>query len=84
MKPCETQNVIPEKVMDIRGLQSPLTRSKTKKALNVLGSGKILEVWCTDREFVKELQKTGNLEGNQYIGLSQDPEGYARLYLLKT
>ncbi|MEW6077111.1 MAG: sulfurtransferase TusA family protein [Thermodesulfobacteriota bacterium] len=79
----DLEHIIPEKVMDIRGLESPLTRSKARKALNTLGPGKILEIWCTDRDFVKEMEKSEDLEGNQYIGCRHDPEGYVRLYLVR-
>ena len=79
----DLEHILPEKVMDIRGLESPLTGSKARTALSAIGPGKILEVWCTDRDFVTEMERSKDLEGNPYIGSRQDPEGYVRLYLIR-
>ena len=37
-----------KKILDVRGLYCPMPVIKTKKAIDEIGPGEIIEVWATD------------------------------------
>ena len=72
-----------DKVMDTRGLESPMPLLKTINALSSLGPKKILEVWCTDPDSKNDIPEIDNKKG-AYMGCLQDPDGYTRFFIKKT
>ena len=71
-----------DKVMDTRGLESPMPLLKTINALKSLGAEKILEVWCSDPDSKNDIPTIDNQEGT-YMGCLNDPDGYSRFFIRK-
>lgn len=76
------QRIKSDKVMDTRGLESPMPLLKTINALSCLGPEKILEVWCTDPDSKIDIPQIDRKEG-KYMGYVHDPEGYTRFFIQK-
>lgn len=80
MKP---EKIISDKVLDTRGLSSPMPVLKMISALRSMAEGKIIEVWCTDPDFKTDYQELSNITANQYLGDLTDPDGYTRFFIQK-
>jgi tRNA 2-thiouridine synthesizing protein A len=78
----DLQSIKSDKVMDTRGLESPMPLLKTISALSCLGPEKILEVWCTDPESKTDIPEIDGKEGT-YMGSLHDPDGYTRFFIQK-
>ncbi len=63
-------------VLDASGLNCPLPILKTKKALQKMDSGKILEVISTDAGSVKDLEAFCNQTGNKLVSTIEDGGKY--------
>ena len=63
-------------VLDASGLNCPLPILKTKKALNKLDAGTILEVISTDAGSVKDLEAFCNQTGNKLVSSIDDGGKY--------
>ncbi len=63
-------------VLDTSGLNCPLPILKTKKALQKMDSGKILEVISTDAGSVKDLEAFCNQTGNKLVSTIEDGGKY--------
>lgn len=72
-----------DKVLDTRGLSSPMPVIKMINALRSLAGGKTLEVWCSDPEFQKDFNELCDKEFNKYLGRLDDPDGYIRYFIKK-
>lgn len=59
-------------VLDARGLNCPLPILKTKKALNDVVQGGVLEVMATDPGSVKDFESFCRQTGNELVSSSQD------------
>jgi len=71
-----------DKFLDAKGLACPMPIVKTKKAMNEVAEGQVLEVQATDKGSVADLAAWCITVGNQYIG-SQDKDGVFFHYLRK-
>jgi tRNA 2-thiouridine synthesizing protein A len=71
-----------DEVLDCKGLSCPMPMLKIKKALQKLGSGKILEVWGTDPGTKNEVPKMCEKEGYDFLGFIDEP-GYTRYFIKK-
>jgi len=83
-KKCEIdlQKLKSDKIMDTRGLVSPMPLLKTINALGSLGPEKILEVWCTDPNSVLDIPGIDRKKGI-YLGQVHDADGYIRFFIRK-
>lgn len=70
------------RVVDCEGLACPMPVVKTKKAMEEIQSGEVLEIRATDKGSVADLQSWANRTGHQYIGLKED-DGIFRHFLRK-
>lgn len=70
------------RVVDCEGLACPMPVVKTKKAMDEIQSGEVLEVRATDKGSVSDLKSWANRTGHQYIGLKEE-EGVIRHFLRK-
>jgi TusA-related sulfurtransferase/rhodanese-related sulfurtransferase len=61
-----------DRTLECEGLACPLPVVKTKKAIEELNTGEILEVRATDRGSVADLQSWSKRTGHQYIGLKEE------------
>jgi tRNA 2-thiouridine synthesizing protein A len=67
--------VIAEK-LDARGLNCPLPILRTRKALNLLASGAILEVITTDPGAVKDMASFCTQTGNRLVSSTEADNSY--------
>jgi len=72
-----------DKVLDTRGLSSPMPVLKMINALRSLAKGKTLEVWCSDPDFQKDFNALCDKKLNRYLGQLDDPDGYIRFFIKK-
>ena len=54
--------------LDAKGLSCPMPIVKTKKAMNQLMDGQVLEVQATDKGSMADLHAWAETVGHQYIG----------------
>jgi len=59
-----------DQVLDAKGLNCPLPILRTKKAINQMESGQVLEVHSTDAGSVKDMEAFCNQTGHQLTKLS--------------
>ena len=68
--------------LDAKGLACPMPIVKTKKAINELADGQILEVQATDKGSTADLAAWANKVGHNYIGTTEE-DGVLYHYLRK-
>ena len=71
-------DVIADK-LDARGLNCPLPILRTRKALNQLGSGEVLEVIATDAGSVKDMVSFCEQTGNRLLSSSEADSSFVFL-----
>lgn len=71
-----------DRTLECEGLACPLPVVKTKKAIEELNTGEVLEVKATDKGSVADLQSWAKRTGHQYIGLKEEA-GVFRHYIRK-
>uniref|UniRef100_UPI00403F571B sulfurtransferase TusA family protein n=1 Tax=Peribacillus sp. FSL E2-0218 TaxID=2921364 RepID=UPI00403F571B len=59
-------------VLDAKGLACPMPIVKTKKAMNNLEAGEVLEVQATDKGSTADLKAWAESLGHQYLGTVED------------
>ncbi|TVY07869.1 sulfurtransferase TusA family protein [Paenibacillus cremeus] len=72
-----------DRTLECEGLACPLPVVRTKKAIEEMKTGEVLEVRATDRGSVADLQSWAKRTGHQYIGLKEE-NGIYRHYLRKS
>ncbi|HAQ07800.1 MAG TPA: hypothetical protein DCR24_09850 [Bacillus bacterium] len=60
--------------VDAKGLACPMPIVKTKKAINTLNPGEVLEVLATDKGSRADIQAWAKSSGNQYLGTLEEGE----------
>jgi len=75
-------DIKPDETLDARGLSCPMPLLKTKKAIEKLSSGQILEVLGTDPGTRNDLPNWTKRSGHQYLGEKED-EGFNRFFIRK-
>lgn len=61
-------------ILDAKGLACPMPIVKTKKAMNGLEAGQVLEVLATDKGSKADLKAWAGSTGHQYLGTLEDGE----------
>jgi rhodanese-related sulfurtransferase/TusA-related sulfurtransferase len=61
-------------VLDAKGLSCPMPIVKTKKAINGLEAGQVLEVQATDKGSKADIKAWAGRSGHQYLGTIEDGE----------
>jgi tRNA 2-thiouridine synthesizing protein A len=77
----ELQNIEAHTVLDARGLTCPMPLLRTKKALKDVPVGGVLEIWGTDPGSKNDIPHFGAKNGNAFLGLVDDDEGYTRYFI---
>lgn len=72
-----------DRVLECEGLACPLPVVRTKKAMDELKTGEIMEVRATDKGSVADLQSWAKRTGHQYIGLKEE-SGVYRHFIRKS
>ena len=70
-------------VLDAKGLACPMPIVKTKKAVNELQPGQVLEIQATDKGSKADLKAWANSVGHQYLGTVEEG-GVLKHYLRKS
>lgn len=60
-------NVTAQKTLDVKGLACPMPIMKTKKAMNEIESGQVLEVHATDKGSKSDLTAWAKKTGHELI-----------------
>ena len=76
------EDIKPDQTLDARGLSCPMPVLKTKKAIESLTSGQILEIFSTDPGTRNDLPSWANRTGNTFLGEKED-QGFIRFYVKK-
>ncbi|RSK26232.1 hypothetical protein EJF36_04820 [Bacillus sp. HMF5848] len=63
-----------DKVLDAKGLACPMPIVRTRKAINELEPGQVLEVQATDKGSKADLKAWANSAGHQYLGTIEEGE----------
>jgi tRNA 2-thiouridine synthesizing protein A len=71
-------NNVAEK-LDARGMNCPLPILKTRKAINQIKSGEILEVTATDPGSVGDMASFCEQTGNRLVASNESGDGYVFL-----
>lgn len=71
-----------DQTLDARGLSCPMPVLKTKKAIETMQSGQILEILSTDPGTRNDMPGWAGRTGNTYLGEKED-QGYVRFYVKK-
>ncbi len=61
-----------DKVLDAKGLACPMPIVKTKKSMNEMEPGQVIEVQATDKGSTTDLKAWAQSTGNQYLGTITD------------
>ncbi len=69
--------------LDCKGLACPMPIVKTKKAMNEVPEGQILEVQATDKGSIADLKAWSESVGHQYLGTIED-DGVLLHYIRKS
>jgi rhodanese-related sulfurtransferase/TusA-related sulfurtransferase len=78
-----TATIQTNRTLDCEGLACPMPVVKTKRAIEEMNAGEVLEVRATDKGSVADLQSWANRTGHQYIGL-KEAGGVFRHFLRKS
>ncbi len=78
----DLSTIKPDEVLDCKGLSCPMPMLKTKKALQKLQSGQILEVLGTDPGSKNDIPNMCKKEGHEFLGMI-DETGYTRYFIRK-
>ena len=70
-------------ILDAKGLACPMPIVKTKKAMNGLEAGQILEVLATDKGSKADIKAWAGSTGHQYLGTLEE-DGVLKHYLRKS
>ncbi|MEK5441013.1 MULTISPECIES: sulfurtransferase TusA family protein [Bacillaceae] len=62
------------KVLDAKGLACPMPIVKTKKAMNEIESGQVLEIHATDKGAINDLTAWAKSGGHELIKHEEDNE----------
>ena len=65
--------------LDARGMNCPLPILKTRKAINQINSGEILEVTASDPGSVKDMASFCEQTGNRLVASNECSDGYVFL-----
>ncbi|EBK2060038.1 sulfurtransferase TusA family protein, partial [Salmonella enterica subsp. enterica serovar Typhi] len=69
--------------LDCKGLACPMPIVKTKKAIDQLESGQVIEVQATDKGSLADIQGWAKNTGHHYLGTVEDGE-VLRHYIRKS
>ncbi|MHA1409258.1 MAG: sulfurtransferase TusA family protein [Candidatus Odinarchaeia archaeon] len=70
----------PTKTLDFRGLNCPMPIVKTKKEIQTIDIGQILEVWTTDPGAKEDFPRWAKRTGNEIINVEEKGD-YTAFYI---
>lgn len=78
----EPNSIKPNKTLDCKGISCPMPLLKTKKAIDAMNSGEILEVLGTDPGSRNDIPGWCKRTGHEFLGEVEDA-GFIRFYIKK-
>ncbi|MBU0680240.1 MAG: sulfurtransferase TusA family protein [Proteobacteria bacterium] len=78
----DVESITPDQILDTKGLSCPMPLLKTKKAINALNSGQILEVMGTDPGSKNDLPNWCDRSGHAFLG-DKEENGFFRFFIQK-
>jgi tRNA 2-thiouridine synthesizing protein A len=79
----ELNEIKADVTLDARGLSCPMPMLKTKKVMQGMQKGQIIEVFGTDPGSKKDLPEFAKKSGNEYLGVLDESAGFYRFFLKK-
>lgn len=76
------EGITPDRTLDAKGLSCPMPLLRTKKEIEKLASGQILEVLGTDPVSGNDLPGWAARSGHQFLGVKEDA-GFFRFFIKK-
>ncbi|MDP4104780.1 MAG: sulfurtransferase TusA family protein [Bacillota bacterium] len=71
------------KVLNVKGLACPMPIVKTKKEMDILESGQVLEIHTTDRGAKNDLPAWAKSGGHEIVKYEEEEEGILKFWLKK-
>ncbi len=71
-----------DKLLDVKGLACPMPIVKTKKAMNELASGEVLEIHATDKGAKNDLTAWAKSTGHELVQ-SEEDNGVFKFWIKK-
>ncbi|MGG3470482.1 sulfurtransferase TusA family protein [Neobacillus pocheonensis] len=68
------KNITANNILDAKGLACPMPIVKTKKAMNNLEAGQVLEIQATDKGSKADMKAWAESSGHQYLGTIEEGE----------
>jgi tRNA 2-thiouridine synthesizing protein A len=78
----DLDNIKPDSVLDAKGLSCPMPLLRTKKAINSINSGQILEVQGTDPGSKNDLPGWCERSGHKFLG-TKEGDGFFQFFIQK-
>jgi len=78
----DLEGIKPDMTLDAKGLSCPMPLLKTKKAIDKIGSGQVLEVLGTDPASKNDFPGWCERAGHIYLGTKEEA-GFFRFYIRK-
>jgi tRNA 2-thiouridine synthesizing protein A len=78
----ELNSIKADKTLDCKGMSCPMPLLKTKKAMDAINSGEILEIMGTDPGSKNDLPGWCERAGHEFLGAVEDT-GFTRFYIKK-
>ncbi|MGX4587918.1 sulfurtransferase TusA family protein [Paenibacillus chitinolyticus] len=67
-------NIQTHQILDAKGLACPMPIVRTKKALEQMASGQVLEIQATDKGSLADIRSWAKTTGHQYLGSTEEGE----------
>lgn len=71
-----------DQTLDVKGESCPMPVLQTKKEIDNIGDGEVLEVLATDPGAESDVQSWADRTGNEFLGLEKEGD-VLRLYIRK-
>lgn len=78
----DVKSIKPDQTLDAKGLSCPMPLLRTKKAIDSISSGQVLEVLGTDPGSKNDLPSWCERTGHTFLGDTEDA-GFFRFYIKK-
>lgn len=78
----DLDNIKADEVLDAKGLSCPMPLLRTKKAINNIQSGQILEIQGTDPGSKNDLPGWCERSGHKFLG-AKEGDGFFHFYIQK-
>lgn len=75
------QAIQSDRILDARGLNCPVPLLETKKLINEMDPGNILELWGTDESIKNELSNYCKKNNDEFLGYIDLEYGYTKFYI---